>query len=180
MIINIKSRKIGIKSKSVAGRFYSYKMRRTVQTESLLEMKYCFLFELCPMVIEYIEQPITIKINGKKYTPDFKLILKSVGLNSPPEIFTEIKPSVFHGKTLSKIQNFAEEIKEFYPNFLNHIFILTEKDMSESAIEILKNRYYRLLNSKFSSNILSECPFKSTNNKVECPLNSRFIIRCEK
>lgn len=179
MVIEVKTRKIGTKFWSVAGKFYSRKMQRVVYTESLLEMKYCLLFELCPMVIEYIEQPITIKINGKKYTPDFQLILNSEKINLSHEVFLEIKPSKFLKKALFKIQNISEEIKKFYPDFINHIFILTEKDISEAIIELLKNRYYRSLNSEKYYNYLSECPFKLTNHETKCPLKNNDIVRCK-
>ena len=108
-ISKMPARKIGVKTASVASRFYSLKMRKLIFTESLLEMHYCFLWELCPKIVSYCEQPVTLECRNLKYTPDFELNFSRI------KALVEVKPLKNFKKVLPKIKIF-----ENYLPFSSH------------------------------------------------------------
>jgi len=75
----------------VVGYFPSVKSNKPVAWESQMELKACRIFEYCPTVHSYREQPeiVHYKFNGvgRKYIPDFELML----INNE-QVFIEIKP----------------------------------------------------------------------------------------
>jgi putative transposase len=82
------SRRVGSRGRSVAGRFPSDKMGRTVQFEShTVELAGIWQYEHDPHVLEFYDQPVPIKLNyasaagrplGVVHTPDF-FVLRSDG-----------------------------------------------------------------------------------------------------
>jgi hypothetical protein len=166
------ARKIGVKTTSVSSRFFSLKMQRLVFTESLLETRYCFLWELCPKIISYCEQPITLKYRNLKYTPDFELNFGKI------KIFVEIKPFKNFKKIFSKIEIFKNYLSNFSYNYFPQIFLFSEKDLSLPQVEHLKNIYFYLLNSAFQNSLTLNCPFDS--EKVACPIRKKLfeIMKC--
>jgi putative transposase len=82
------SRRVGSRGRSVAGRFPSDKMGRTVQFEShTVELAGIWQYEHDPDVVEFYDQPVPIKLNyasaagrplGVVHTPDF-FVLRSGG-----------------------------------------------------------------------------------------------------
>ena len=147
------ARKIGVKTSSVSSRFFSLKMLRLVSTESLLETYYCFLWELCPKVLSYCEQPVTLKFKNLKYTPDFELDFGKV------KVLVEIKPLKFFVKALLKVKIFETHFICSSYGYVPKIFLFSEKDLPPLQIEYLRNFYFQLLNSA-SQNFLNFHLFK--------------------
>jgi len=67
-------RKIGIRSNSIAGYYYSRKMKKHVQFESTLERDYYVLLDFDDLTTRYLEQPLELEFEHdnkiRKYTPD--------------------------------------------------------------------------------------------------------------
>jgi hypothetical protein len=106
-LINIKEKRVRqpvTRSKGrVVGYFPSVKSNRSVAWESQMELKACRLFEYCPTVRNYREQPeiVHYKLNGmdKKYIPDFELIR----INDE-RVLIEIKPKAVLAKIEEKVR----------------------------------------------------------------------------
>lgn len=102
MKISMKNRKIGYTYGSVSGR-YSFRKEKTIAFESMLEKDFITLCEYNDMVLDVIEQPVTllyINENGREvpYTPDFLVYFKSSPSTSvisdlPKPMLVEVKPS---------------------------------------------------------------------------------------
>ncbi|MCD6489637.1 MAG: hypothetical protein J7K20_02790 [Thermodesulfobacterium sp.] len=160
------ARKIGVKTASVSSRFFSLKMRRLVSAESLLETSYCFLWELCPKIVSYCEQPITLEYKNLKYTPDFELNFGEI------KILVEIKPSKNFDKVLPKIKIFENYLSFSSHNYFPQIFLFSEKDLLPWQVKHLKDVYFRLLNSTPQDSPNLSCPF--TGKKFTCPIRKNF------
>ena len=160
-------RKIEVKTASVASRFYSLKMQRLIFTESLLETHYCFLWELCPKIVSYCEQPVTLECRNLKYTPDFELDFSRI------KALVEIKPLKNFKKVLPKIKIFENYLPFSSHNYFPQIFLFSEKDLLPSQVEHLKDVYFRLLNSTSQSSPSLSCPF--TKEKSVCPIRRKLF-----
>jgi len=162
------SRKIGIKTASVSTKFFSLKMNRIVLTESLLEMNYCYLWESCPKIVWYSEQPLTFKALKFQYTPDFELNTENF------KILVEIKPLKEINKILQKLNfvqtNFLTKANEYYPK----VILLTEYDLDKEAMKKLKRVYFTLLNKKTGLPERLPCPFEENYNS--CPLKRNLNL----
>jgi hypothetical protein len=91
--MDMKSRKVVTRSgRGFRGYFPSWKMRRVVEFESILERDAILLFEFSPGVVSYQEQPelIEYEFDGEihRYYPDFEVVLTSGEI-----IHFEVKPS---------------------------------------------------------------------------------------
>lgn len=161
------ARKIGVKTSSVSSRFFSLKMRRLISTESLLEAHYCFLWELCPKIISYCEQPITLEYKNLKYTPDFELDFGKL------KILVEIKPSKNFDKAISKIKIFENHLINSSCAYFPKILLFSEKDLSPLQVKHLKNAYFQLLNSTSQDISSLCCPF--TGKDPTCPIRSKLF-----
>lgn len=116
-----KARKIGIKTNSIVTKFFSYKMNRFIECESLLESNLCYLLEFDSKVKEYTEQPFTIQLSSSKYTPDFYVI------------YTDGKEEIYEVKEFQKLYSMKaklDEAKEYFTNRNIEFKILTEKDFN--------------------------------------------------
>ncbi len=166
------ARKIGVKTASISSRFFSLKMQRLIFTESLLETRYCFLWELCPKIISYCEQPITLKHGNLKYTPDFELNFDRI------KVLVEIKPSKNFKKFLPKMRIFENHLSISSHGYFPQIFLFSEKDLPSSQVEYLKDAYFQLLNSTFQTPPGLKCPFDG--EKFECPVKKKLfeILEC--
>ncbi len=73
-------RKIVNNDRYISGEFNSEKCQRLVQYESNVEFEFIQALEESPIVIYYLEQPVTIPYSRKEidyhYTPDFAILLK--------------------------------------------------------------------------------------------------------
>lgn len=80
----------------VVGRFQSLKSGRTVHWESQLERDLLVLMEIDPGILEFREQPLTVRFEEggreRRYTPDF-LVRKAHGLH-----VVEVKPAALAAK----------------------------------------------------------------------------------
>lgn len=69
-------RKIGLTYRSLSGTFFSMKNNKEIQFESSLERDFIYLMEMDFNIINFLEQPFTIKYKdqtnkARRYTPDF-------------------------------------------------------------------------------------------------------------
>lgn len=102
MKISMKNRKIGYTYGSVSGHF-AFRRDKSIAFESTLERDLLTLLEFNEMVLDVIEQPVTIEYvnhNGRAvtYTPDFLVYFRSPATNniSAPyakPMLIEVKPS---------------------------------------------------------------------------------------
>jgi len=165
-------RKIGVKTSSVSLRFFSLKMQRLISTESLLEAHYCFLWELCPKIIYYCEQPITLEYKNLKYTPDFELNFGKL------KILVEIKPTKHLDKILFKIKNLENYFIKFSYDYFLQIFLFSEKDLHSRQVKHLKDVYFQLLNSISQDILRLLCPFTIedlTSKESMCPIRNKLF-----
>lgn len=113
MRISMKNRKIGYTYGSVSGHF-SFRKEKSIAFESTLERDLLTLLEYNDMVLDVIEQPVTIEYinhNGRAttYTPDFLVYFKSPQSNniSAPyskPMLIEVKPSEILSKKFSELR----------------------------------------------------------------------------
>lgn len=107
MKISMKSRKIGYTYGSVSGHF-AFRREKSIAFESTLERDLLILLEFNDMVLDVIEQPVTIEYvnnNGRAvtYTPDFLVHFRSPVTNNlsgpyAKPMLIEVKPSEILGK----------------------------------------------------------------------------------
>jgi hypothetical protein len=94
------------------GKFPSRKNGRMVHHEGMLELDAIYLFECSPRIIQYREQPETIRYPDeaklRQYTPDFELVLAT-----GEQIYVEVKPvsSLQHQKVQHKLSCVAEHMR---------------------------------------------------------------------
>ena len=116
----------------VVGYFPSVKSNEPIAWESQMELKACRIFEYCPTVHSYREQPETVYYTlngvGRKYIPDFELIL----INDE-RIYIEIKPK--------RVLNKSEE-KDRFVAISNHLnekgitfAVMTEDELNNGYIQ---------------------------------------------
>lgn len=113
MKISMKSRKIGYTYGSVSGHF-SFRREKSIAFESTLERDLLTLLEFNDMVLDVIEQPVTIEYvnqNGRAvtYTPDFLVYFKSPATNNISDPFAkpmliEVKPSEILDKKFCELR----------------------------------------------------------------------------
>lgn len=122
------------------GRFASFKGKRMVHFESLLERDFCFQLEFDPTVVRYLEQPATIQIRywGKlrRYTPDLAVERKS-GIT-----IYEVKP--YHRASRAEMQELFEAAAEELSLRGYRYSVVTERDIQrEPLLHNIKllNRY---------------------------------------
>lgn len=145
-ILQNKVRKIGLKYRSLSGRFYSVKNNSEVIFESSLERDMIMMMEMDKFVHSYHEQPIKILFTdktGKKrsYTPDFLMHyhegLKSDHLKKP--ILVEVK---FRDDLRQNFGDYKEKFKAAidFCKINNYEFrIMTE---NEIRTQFLENAYF--------------------------------------
>lgn len=113
MKISMKSRKIGYTYGSVSGHF-AFRREKSIAFESTLERDLLTLLEFNDMVLDVIEQPVTIEYvnhNGRAvtYTPDFLVHFRSPATNniSAPyakPMLIEVKPSEILDKKFRELR----------------------------------------------------------------------------
>lgn len=153
-------RKIPKNYRSVTGTFPSYKNKRNIFYESLLERDFYLLLEFNDDVISYEEQPFKIYYQRAKstyrYTPDV-LVYYNSNLNVLPCVF-EIKMS---DEIKEKKVFFEEKFNQIekYININDLDFkIFTELDIDKIYLEnaMFLYRYKDLNNQTVSKNILKK------------------------
>ncbi len=125
-------RRVGVKERGVTGRFFSFKLNRIVECESLLEMNFCYLLEFDKDVVEYEEQPETFILNGFRYTPDFRVVYA----NGATE-FVEVKP-------FCKVPEYREKFRLIENHLREKGFrfrVWTEEDFNPVYLDNLKFLY---------------------------------------
>jgi hypothetical protein len=116
----------------VVGYFPSVKSNEPIAWESQMELTACRIFEYCPTVQNYREQPETVYYTlngvGRKYIPDFELIL----INDE-RVYIEIKPK--------RVLNKNEE-KDRFVAISNHLnekgitfAVMTEDELNNGYIQ---------------------------------------------
>jgi hypothetical protein len=135
-------RKIPIQSRSVAGKFLSYKNNRHISYESQLELAFIYHLEFSPDVQSYVEQPIKVYYKNKKnksyYVPDFIVYYKDY---RQKPLIAEIKYSKeiqerkeFINKKVAILKKYAEE------NNLD-FRLITERELISNKLENYKFLY---------------------------------------
>lgn len=144
-IVQNKVRKIGLKYRSLSGRFYSVKNNTEVIFESSLERDMIMMMEIDKYIKYYHEQPVKISFTdrlGKRrsYTPDFLMFFHD-GLKSE-----NIKPLLIEVKFREDLrQNFGKYKEKFraaidFCKINNYEFrIMTE---IEIRTKFLENAYF--------------------------------------
>lgn len=116
----------------VVGFFPSVKSNRSVAWESQMELRACRLFEYCPTVRKYREQPEVVhyQLNGvdKKYIPDFELLL----INDE-RVLIEIKPKAVLAKNEEKVRFtvISNKLSEVNTAFA----VMTEDELNVKSIQ---------------------------------------------
>lgn len=116
----------------VVGYFPSVKSNRSIAWESQMELRACRLFEYCPTVRKYREQPEVVhyQLNGvdKKYIPDFELLL----INDE-RVFIEIKPKAIlaRNEEIIRFTVISIELAEANTAFA----VMTEDELNVKSIQ---------------------------------------------
>lgn len=125
----------------VRGKFPSRKNGRMVHHEGLLELEAIYLFEACPNIVRYREQPITLHYPDgaklRRYTPDFELVLSTGEI-----VFIEVKPisSLKHDDVRHKLDCVTEYMRRSETAFV----ILTDQVIrTEPRLSNLRWIYHR-------------------------------------
>ena len=139
--IHMSSRKIKKSYISCTGYFASYKNKKQIAFESVLERDFYMLLEFDENVISYEEQPITINYEYKdgskrKYTPDCIVTYK------------DGKDRYYEVKYINEIRN-DSELREkidflksyFYNEYTLKFDIFTDEEISKIYLENLKFLY---------------------------------------
>ena len=155
----------------VRGQFPSTKTGQMVAWESQLEEKACYLFEFCPAIAAFRDQPIKIEFPfGAKictYTPDFELMFTNGQI-----CYIEIKPleKLFHPEKNDRFRCIANAFAASAQPFL----VLTEEDLPDKQ----RVRNLNILRS-YLRHLLPEVLTKSI---AEWIVNARRYLpqRCEK
>ncbi len=156
-------RKIPIQTKSVAGKFFSYKNKKLVNFESQLEKKCFLILEFDDSVVSYQEQPLKID----NYIPDILAFRE----NNKPLLF-EVKYSNEFNKENEKLHKKIETLQKFANSNDMEFKIFTEKDIKEpyfSNISFIYNYANIKINNSIKKNIISIIPLNgiSINNLLE-------------
>ena len=125
-------RKVGVKGKGVTAKFFSFKLNRIIECESLLEMDFCYLLEFKRDVVEYEEQPETFILNGFRYTPDFRMVHTDGAVE-----FVEVKPSC-------KVHEYREKFRLIESHLREKGFrfrVWTEEDVNPVYLDNLRFLY---------------------------------------
>lgn len=110
----------------VRGQFPSTKSGQMVAWESQLEEKACYLFEFCPAITSFRDQPLKIEYlfddRTRNYYTDFELTLCNGQI-----CYVEIKPheKLFYPENFDRFQSIA---KTFEKN-RQHFYVLTEHEL---------------------------------------------------
>jgi|GEM_PF-348607 len=110
----------------VRGQFPSTKSGHMVAWESQLEEKACYLFEFCPAITSFRDQPLKIEYpfggSIKNYYTDFELVLSNGQV-----CYVEIKPNqkLFHPENFDRFQNIAKTFAQNRQPF----YVLTEQEL---------------------------------------------------
>ena len=116
----------------VVGYYPSVKSKRSVAWESQMELKACRIFEYCPTVSNYREQPevVRYKLNGKekRYIPDFEL-----KLINDERVFIEIKPKKVLVKNEEKERFVA--ISDYLTTRSITFAVMTEEELNVGYIQ---------------------------------------------
>jgi hypothetical protein len=136
-------RKIPVKTRSVAGYFYSVKNKRNIDFESQLEKKFYFMFEFDGEIESYQEQPVKVEtiLKGRKitYVPDCLICFKPI-LNKKP-LLVEIKYLKEIIEKKEKIANKAKAVSK-YSKENGYLFkIFTDKKLNDTYIDNIKFLY---------------------------------------
>ncbi len=116
MIISLKNRKAKYTYGSSSG-YYPFRGEKSIWYESLVERDLLVLLEYNDMVLDVIEQPVTITYtnhNGRvvTYTPDFLVTFKSLPSQGSQEIF--LKPQLIEVKLQKELK---KKFLELRPRF---------------------------------------------------------------
>jgi len=156
----------------VVGYYPSIKGNSLIAWESQLELKACRLFEFCPTVVRFKEQPLTIFFRNKnklsRYTPDFELTT-----TSNESVYVEIKPleKLQKPEELSRLQCVDLEFKSNKRKFI----VITDKELEHGVV----NRNLALLRSYkkvFLSHKLISQMRALVNKKRELCLHDLFEL----
>ena len=136
-------RKIPVKTRSVAGYFYSVKNKRNIDFESQLEKKFYLMFEFDDDIESYQEQPVKVEtvLKGRKvtYVPDCLIYFKPELYRIP--LLVEIK---FLKEIIEKKEKIANKVKAIsrYSKENGYMFkIFTDKKLNDIYIDNIKFLY---------------------------------------
>ncbi len=117
---------------TVRGRFPSFKMGRMIDWESQLERRACYRFEFSPAVLQFREQPESIRlpIDGRltKYTPDFELQMAN-----GETWLVEIKP--FDHLQRPEVSNVLSHASDWYLKHGYRFIVITDEELIEPDLE---------------------------------------------
>ena len=136
-------RKIPVKTRSVAGYFYSVKNKRNIDFESQLEKKFYLMFEFDDDIESYHEQPVKVEtvLKGRKvtYVPDCLIYFKPK-LNRMP-LLVEIKFLKEIIEKKEKIANKAKAVSKYSKEKGYQFKIFTDKKLNDIYIDNIKFLY---------------------------------------
>lgn len=188
MKIYQKSRKIGYTYGSTSG-IYSFR-KKSIQFESLLEKSFLQTLEFNDMVLDVIEQPLSIKyttIKGNQgfYTPDFLIYFKEVNYS----FGKPIKPLLVEVKPTKRLLENKDELK---PKFKAAIRLCSEYDykfkiFNENRIKgveldniVFLNRYKDHTPNPDNVNIITTHLFAIGHTTIEHLLTHLYVTDVQK
>lgn len=117
-------RKVPVQSRSLSGKFPSFKNGRMIAYESQLELAFIYHLELSPVVHSYCEQPVKIQSSQNFfYVPDF--LVKFSDKRKPVIVEVKYQSDLYYPKVYKKVTYLTK-----YSLNNNLIFkIVTEKDL---------------------------------------------------